>query len=76
MLIEFQVRNYRSFRDNQALSMVAGRFTEHTDDNTVAARIPGFERFLLSSVIYGANAAGKTNLLRALQMMQTLLRAS
>jgi hypothetical protein len=37
MLIEFQVMNYRSFRDHQVLSMVAGRFTEHTDTNTVAA---------------------------------------
>jgi AAA15 family ATPase/GTPase len=73
MLIEFQVKNYRSFRDHQVLSMVAGRFTEHTDDNTVPAEIPGFDRFLRSSVIYGANAAGKTNLLRALQMMQTLV---
>jgi AAA15 family ATPase/GTPase len=53
--------------------MVAGRFTEHIDANTVAAEIPGFDRFLRSSVIYGANAAGKTNLLRALQLMQTLV---
>jgi uncharacterized protein len=73
MLIEFQVKNYRSFRDHQVLSMVAGRFTEHIDANTVAAGIPGFDRFLRSSVIYGANAAGKTNLLRALQLMQTLV---
>jgi hypothetical protein len=73
MLIEFQVKNYRSFRDHQVLSMVAGRFTEHIDANTVAAEIPGFDRFLRSSVIYGANAAGKTNLLRALQLMQTLV---
>ena len=73
MLIEFQVKNYRSFRDHQVLSMVAGRFTEHADTNTVAAEIPGFDRFLRSSVIYGANAAGKTNLLRALQLMQTLV---
>jgi uncharacterized protein len=73
MLIEFQVKNYRSFRDHQVLSMVAGRFTEHTDTNTVAAEIPGFDRFLRSSVVYGANAAGKTNLLRALQLMQTLV---
>jgi AAA15 family ATPase/GTPase len=73
MLIEFQAKNYRSFRDHQVLSMVAGRFTEHTDANTIAAEIPGFDRFLRSSVIYGANAAGKTNLLRALQLMQTLV---
>jgi hypothetical protein len=53
--------------------MVAGRFTEHTHANTVAAQIPGFDRFLRSAVIYGANAAGKTNLLRALQLMQTLV---
>jgi AAA15 family ATPase/GTPase len=73
MLIEFQVKNYRSFRDHQVFSMVAGRFTEHIETNTVTADIPGFDRFLRSSVIYGANAAGKTNLLRALQLMQTLI---
>src|SRR5271156_7199650 len=73
MLVEFQVKNYRSFRDHQALSMVAGRFTEHTEANTIPAAISGFDRFLRSSVIYGANAAGKTNLLRGLQLMQTLV---
>jgi hypothetical protein len=75
MLIEFQAKNYRSFRENQVLSMVAGRFSEHLD-NTVLAGLPGFDRLLRSSVVYGANAAGKTNLLRALQLVQALVVSS
>ncbi|HWJ36817.1 MAG TPA: ATP-binding protein [Steroidobacteraceae bacterium] len=73
MLIEFQVRNYRSFRENQVLSMIAGRFTEHTATNTVDTGLTGFDRFIRSAVVYGANAAGKTNLLRALQLVQSLV---
>jgi uncharacterized protein len=73
MLIEFKVTNFRSFRDTQTLSMVAGNVSEHTESNTFDAGLSGFGRFLRSSVVYGPNAAGKTNLLRALQFMQALV---
>lgn len=73
MLIEFKVTNFRSFQTPQTLSMVAGSFPEHKDSNTFDARLPGFGRFLRSSVVYGPNAAGKTNLLRALQFVQGLV---
>jgi AAA15 family ATPase/GTPase len=76
MLIEFKVTNFRSFRDTQTLSMVAGNFAEHTEANTFDAELSGFGRFLRSSVVYGPNAAGKTNLLRALQFMQALVVSS
>lgn len=73
MLIEFRVTNFRSFRTLQIFSMVAGSFPEHKDTNTFNAGLAGFDRFLRSSVVYGPNAAGKTNLLRALQFMQSLV---
>ena len=73
MLIEFQVKNYRSLRDNQTLSMVAGGFPEHEETNTAPTGLPGFGRLLRTSVVYGANAAGKTNLLRALQLVQSFV---
>jgi AAA15 family ATPase/GTPase len=76
MLIEFQVTNFRSFRSTQVLSLVASAAGEHQATNTFEAGLPGFGRFLRSAVIYGANAAGKTNLLLALQYMQSLVVGS
>lgn len=76
MLIEFQVTNFRSFRETQVFSMVASAATEHGDENTFDSGLPGFGRFLRSAAIYGANAAGKTNVLRSLQYMQTVVVGS
>jgi predicted ATPase len=73
MLIEFRVTNFRSFRETQTLSMVAGPFAEHSQTNAFSSGLKGFGPFLRSAVIYGPNAAGKTNLLRALQFVQSLV---
>ena len=74
MLIEFRVVNFRSFKEAQTFSMVAGAFSEHMKTNTFDPKINGFdEKLLRSSAIYGANAAGKTNLLRAIQYMQAFI---
>jgi AAA15 family ATPase/GTPase len=73
MLIEFRVTNFRSFKETQTLSMVAGTLAEHLQTNTSSSPLKGFERFLRTAAIYGPNAAGKTNLLRALQFAQTIV---
>ena len=73
MLIEFQVTNFRSIKETQTLSLVAGAAKEFMRENTFEPGLPGFSRLLRSAVVYGANAAGKTNLLRALQFMQGLV---
>lgn len=74
MLIEFKMANFRSFKDNQLLSMVAASFPEHRENNTFDPEIKSFdERLLRSASIYGANASGKTNVLRALQFMQLFI---
>jgi uncharacterized protein len=73
MLIEFKVMNYRSFRDSQTLSMVAGPAKEHLETHTIDSGISELGRLVRSAAIYGANAAGKTNLLRAIQFMQSLV---
>lgn len=73
MLIEFQICNFRSFRERQIFSMVAGTYAEHLETNTFDAGLPGFDRLLRSSAVYGPNATGKTNLLRALQFIQNLV---
>ena len=75
-LIELQVENFRSFRKRQTLSMVAAQFPEHLDTNTLDPNLKGFGRFLRSTVIYGPNASGKTNLLRAVQFVRNLVVSS
>jgi AAA15 family ATPase/GTPase len=73
MLIEFSVENFRSLRSKQTLSMVASKLPDHAGSNTFDPALAGFGRFLRSSAVYGPNAAGKTNLLRALQYVQSLV---
>lgn len=76
MLIQFKVTNYRSFKDTQVLSLVATPVREHFETHTVSSGIHDLGRLLRSAAIYGPNAAGKTNLLRAMQFMQQLVVTS
>lgn len=73
MLIEFGVRNFRSIREEQTLSMMASPAKEHLATHTCASDIKNPARLVRSAVIYGPNAAGKTNVLRALQFMQAVV---
>jgi len=68
MLLEFSVKNYLSFKDEVTLSL-RGResVTGHEGDNTFD--VAG-EPILKSAVIYGANASGKSNLIKAMQFMK------
>lgn len=75
MLIEFSVANYRSVKDKVTLSMVASSDTEHLD-NTFGIPGPGNLRLLKSAAIYGANASGKSNVVRALLSLRHTLVGS
>lgn len=74
LIVDFSVANFRSFKEKQTLSMVAASFSEHLENNTCGSGEENIEeRLLRSAAIYGANGAGKTNILRALQMMQNII---
>ena len=73
MLVEFSVTNFRSIRDKQTLSMVKGKGSEHEATHTFKPTAPGSETLLKSAAIYGANAAGKSNLLKALKIMRSMV---
>ncbi|EGK88172.1 ATP-binding protein [Microcoleus vaginatus PCC 9802] len=65
MLIEFSVSNFRSIKEEQTLSMIADSSTRKNDNTFVP--IEGNKlRLLRSAAIYGANASGKSNILKAL----------
>ena len=70
MLIEFRVRNFRSLRDEQVLSLVAAPDKSLRETNTVPSGITAAPLLLRSAVIYGPNAGGKSNILKAIQFMR------
>lgn len=80
MLIEFSVKNFRSIKDEVQLSLVAGSGKERYDTNVMEPRplrgggkpIP----LLRSAVLYGPNAGGKSNIIKALAAMQRLVLTS
>lgn len=62
MLIMFRVENYRSFDEVQEILMVAGSVKNH---HRHVVTVHG-KKVLTASAIFGANASGKTNLVRAM----------
>ncbi|WP_010099917.1 AAA family ATPase [Verminephrobacter aporrectodeae] len=76
MLIEFRVKNYRSLRDEQVLSLVASKDKTLQDSHTQATGIRAAPFLVRSAVVYGANASGKSNLINALQNMRAVVTES
>lgn len=75
MLIEFRVENHRSLRDEQVLTMEAGRVGNETDPRP--RQVAGHsEKLLTVAGLYGANASGKSNVLAALEFMREAVLSS
>ncbi len=76
MLIEFTVRNFLSIREAASLSLVKGSGDELQDTNAMVPDAPGTLPLVRSAAIYGPNAAGKSNLIKALKVMGKMVRES
>jgi AAA15 family ATPase/GTPase len=74
MLIEFSVENYMSIKDRVTLSMIASKDTSH-ENNLIKNADKGIH-ILNTAVIYGANASGKTTVLRGIGFLAKLLTMS
>lgn len=72
MLVEFKVANFRSFREEQTLSLVASK-DEKLPGNLIPA---GRFNLLKSAALYGANASGKSNLFKAMAFFSEFVRSS
>lgn len=74
MLLRFGVTNDHSIRDTQELSLVASSLK---DDETGLIRPANLSHALVpAAIIYGANASGKSNVIRALEFMRKTIRSS
>lgn len=69
MLVEFRVKNFRSFRDEQVLTLVANN-DNLLEENSVPE---GKLRLLKAAAIYGPNASGKSNLIKAIDIMRDIV---
>jgi len=76
MLLDFRVKNFRSLRDEQTLSLVAAKDKSLQVLNTMPSGIKAAPTLLRSVAIYGPNAGGKSNLIKALQYMRAVVAES
>jgi uncharacterized protein len=70
MLLQFSVENFLSFREAGVLSMLAAEGVEHPAHMVMDG--PGGKKVLRCAGIYGANASGKSNLIKALEFVVKL----
>ncbi len=76
MLVEFRVKNFRSLRDEQVFSLVASKDKTLHDTHTLSTGLKAAPHLLKSAVLYGANAGGKSNLIKAMQYMRGVVMES
>jgi AAA15 family ATPase/GTPase len=78
MLIEFSVGNYLSFKEKVTFSMVASQIKSgdaKVDENNIFP-VDGELSLLKSAAVYGANASGKSNLVKAMNFMRFFVLSS
>lgn len=73
MIISFSVSNFRSFSSEETLSLVSIKRLAGQHDNHTVPIPDSREEVLKTSVIYGANGAGKSNLFKALSHLKTAI---
>lgn len=70
MIVNFSVQNFGSIKEKQTLSFEADKST-HLED-TYVINVNGL-RLLKLALIYGANASGKTTILKALEFLHGIV---
>ena len=76
MLVRFSVKNFRSFKDETTLSMIASTRNddnEYKELNTFDVDfnlLPKENTLIKTATIYGPNASGKSNVLKAIKYMR------
>lgn len=74
MLLEFKTKNYKSFVEDTKFSMVTAPKQKGLDYSLCKEKIKGKTiKGLSSSVIYGPNAAGKTNIIGAMDVLRAIV---
>jgi AAA15 family ATPase/GTPase len=72
MLIRFSVENFLSFKDEVELSMLPGKGRKHPE-HIISSGKRATDNILKAAVIYGANASGKSNLIKAMSFARDII---
>lgn len=72
----FRVRNFRSIRDEQVLSLVASSDTELAETHLAETGVKASPAAVRSAVVYGPNASGKSTMLLALNYLRAVVARS
>lgn len=79
MFIQLIVENFRSFAERQSFSMVASKAVRRLrDENTFESELAdrGAPKLLKTSAVFGPNASGKSNLVKAFRFLEDLVITS
>lgn len=71
MLLQFSIKNFRTFKERATLSLVASNYDKDTrETENIHQDLKLNLRLLKSAVVYGANASGKSKFFEALMFMK------
>ena len=74
MLLEFRTKNYKSFVDETVFCMVPAPKQKGLDYSILTEKVKNKDvKALSSSVIYGPNASGKTNIIGAMDTLRSIV---
>lgn len=76
MLVQFTVKNFRSFQGEQTLNLVASNYIKELPQNILQPDgVAGLKKSKLvrAAALYGANASGKSNLLKAMTFLKFMV---
>jgi len=78
MIIEFTVGNYRSFKGRTTFSMVAANLSSKVKilDQQNVTSLEKSIKLVRTAAIYGANASGKSNFIKAITFMRQFIQNS
>lgn len=72
MLIDFELENFRSYKDRKTLSMESGdRLRKWNHENTLVA--PSGLRLLKCVAMFGANGSGKSSIIKGISLMRSII---
>lgn len=74
MLLNFKIKNYKSFKEETVFSLTPVPKQKDLEYSIIKRKVGNKElKALCSSVFYGPNASGKTNLIGALDVMKRIV---
>lgn len=73
MLIEFNISNFRAFRDPQRFSLARAKGRELENSNVFRTSPPNEFGLLRSAAVYGPNGSGKTTFIQAASTMRKIV---